>query len=297
MAYVADLSYQSLNTFVDKIPKISPQEELSYIHRAKEGDSIALERLMKYHFGAIANVAKLYTTRSHLLSEVIPSAVIGFMEGVSRYEADRDVSFITYAHWWMHNECRKEVTMRHPFKVPRNMHWTTRRIRGFIEQYHDVQNKDYPSLDEICRGFKITPETAEAIQQTNYLEELPSLDQPFMLRNGSDADQRRIVDITPDASSDLQLQELISSPLAVAAVEHAMNVIPLDAREALIMRATLGFPPYTRHHTRTEIVTMISPRVKRQRIQQILAQATVKLTRYFEECPFDTELAFPNFHG
>jgi len=80
---------------------LTAEEEANLIRRAHAGDAKALDRLVAAHVRFVFSIADQYLRYGTPLDELVSEGLLGFMEGVRRFNPDRGVRLATYAALWI----------------------------------------------------------------------------------------------------------------------------------------------------------------------------------------------------
>lgn len=93
----------SLDKYLQEIGKeglITPQKEAELARRIREGDQIALEKLVKANLRFVVSVAKQYQNQGLALADLINEGNLGLIKAAHRFDETRGFKFISYAVWW-----------------------------------------------------------------------------------------------------------------------------------------------------------------------------------------------------
>lgn len=93
----------SLDKYLQEIGKeslITPQEEAELARRIREGDQIALEKLVRANLRFVVSVAKQYQNQGLTLGDLINEGNFGLIKAAHRFDETRGFKFISYAVWW-----------------------------------------------------------------------------------------------------------------------------------------------------------------------------------------------------
>lgn len=95
---------KSLDKYLNEISKvemISPSEEVELAKRIKEGDQVALEKLVNSNLRFVVSVAKQYQNQGLTLGDLINEGNLGLIKAAQRFDETRGFKFISYAVWWI----------------------------------------------------------------------------------------------------------------------------------------------------------------------------------------------------
>ena len=98
---------QSLDKYLQEISKetlITAEEEVLLAQRIKEGDQVALEKLIKSNLRFVISVAKQYQNQGLTLPDLINEGNLGLIKAAQRFDETRGFKFISYAVWWIVNQ-------------------------------------------------------------------------------------------------------------------------------------------------------------------------------------------------
>src|SRR5699024_5495378 len=93
---------------IGKIPLLTTKEELLLAQKAQEGNKEARKRLAEANL-RLVSVAKRYTGRGLLFSDLIQEGNIGLIKAVEKFDYTKGYKFSTYATWWIRQAITRAI--------------------------------------------------------------------------------------------------------------------------------------------------------------------------------------------
>jgi len=101
-------------------PLLSDKEMMLALHAAKDGDTVARERLINCNLKLIFNLVHRFSQRGYELEDLFQIGTIGLIKAIDKFDFTYGVKFSTYAVPMIIGEIRRFLRDDHPVKVPRS---------------------------------------------------------------------------------------------------------------------------------------------------------------------------------
>jgi RNA polymerase primary sigma factor len=165
-----DESYDLLNQYLQeiaKIPRLTPEREKELGRRIQQSDKVALEELVKANLRFVVSYAKRYRNAHVLFLDLINEGNIGLIQAAKKYDADKNVKFITYAVWWirqaiLHALSEQAGAFRLPPKRANLMYRLEKAIATAITEGNHI-----PTPDELAINLGVTVKEVQTLLQAN----------------------------------------------------------------------------------------------------------------------------------
>jgi len=95
---------------VGRIPMITEDEEVELAILIRNGDNLALEKLVTANLRFVISVAKQYQGRGLKLLDLINEGNLGLVRAATRFDETRGFKFISYAVWWIRQGILQALT-------------------------------------------------------------------------------------------------------------------------------------------------------------------------------------------
>lgn len=254
--YLADIA---------KEPMISPDEEVELAQRIKQGDQIALDRLVRANLRFVVSVAKQYQNQGLGLADLINEGNVGLIKAAQRFDETKGFKFISYAVWWIRQAILQAVAEQSRMvRLPLNQVGFLSRVKktaSYLEQLY--QRK--PTMKEIADELDMPEEKIEAILKINSKE--VSMDAPVT----NDDDLTFIDTMVPEDNYDADRN--VASESESAEIRRSLSV--LNEKERQIIIYYFGLDSNNHAYTLEEIGYMMD--MTRERVRQVKDKALKKL--------------------
>jgi RNA polymerase primary sigma factor len=257
----------SLDQYLKEIssyPLIARDEEGDLARRIRDGDRIALEKLVNSNLRFVVSIAKKYQNQGVALADLINEGNLGLIRAAEKFDETRGVKFISYAVWWIRQAILQALAeqsriVRVPLNRAGEIHRIGKRSSALVQELGRE-----PTVGELAEGLEV--EADELYKTMSIAMAHLSLDAPLV-----PGEDNKLLDYLPDEYRPGPEQEAFEKALR-ANVEEALST--LKPREAMILRLYYGLDGEDAM-TLEQIGEQLG--VTRERVRQIKERALARL--------------------
>jgi len=226
----------------------------------------AVTRLVRRGLGYVPTVARRFRGSGLELDELIAAGNLGLVEAALRFDASRNLKFVTYADWWIRKAIREAIaTLTGPVRLPRSRAEKLRWLKQTRARWVALHGAE-PTLEELSVASSVPLAQVRRALATEP-RGIP-LDRP-----SHPAHDRPVLDSLPDRKATSPQQNLIRSDLAHHLQRELASLAPRE-REVIRLRFGLdGEPPRTLR--RAGVLLGLS----RERVRRIELEVLLKIRR------------------
>ena len=148
----------SLDKYLQDIGKeelITADEEVQLAQKVKQGDQLALEKLVKANLRFVVSVAKQYQNQGLSLPDLINEGNLGLIKAAKRFDETRGFKFISYAVWWIRQSILQALAEQSRIiRLPLNQVGSLNKIKKATSRL-EQQFERAPSAEEIAEKLEI----------------------------------------------------------------------------------------------------------------------------------------------
>ncbi|MFP4060213.1 MAG: RNA polymerase sigma factor RpoD/SigA [Bacteroidales bacterium] len=251
---------------INKYPMITPEEEVDLTVRIKNGDQIALERLVLANLRFVVSVAKQYQNQGLSFPDLINEGNLGLVKAAKKFDETRGFKFISYAVWWIRQGIIQAISentriVRLPLNRLSSMNKISRAI-PYLEQKLERE----PTDEEIALHLDMN---SEEVKTANFIKSRQvSFDKPLA---GDDQGDFNLYDVVQTGNIKPPDDNLIDESL-VKDITRALE--KLNPREAEIITMSFGLQG-TRMYSLHDIAQKMD--MSSERIRQIRSNGINRL--------------------
>jgi RNA polymerase primary sigma factor len=257
----------SLDKYLHEIAKVdlvTAEEEVELARRIKNGDTVALEILIKANLRFVVSVSKQYQNQGLSLPDLINEGNLGLIKAAQRFDETRGFKFISYAVWWIRQSILQALAEQARIvRLPLNKIGYINKINRTFSELEQKFERE-PTVLEIARALEIAPKDVKDSIKTSGRH--LSMDAPINPDEEGTMYDLILNDDIPEPDKELLNESLRKE------IERALST--LTYREANIVRLYFGLNG--KHpHTLEEIGETFS--LTRERVRQIKEKAIKRL--------------------
>ncbi len=218
----------------------------------------------------VVNIAKKYTHRGMLLSDLIEEGNLGLIRAVEGYDPAQNTRFSTYASWWIKQAIKRAlINGVQPVHIPAYMVEMIAKWRQAMDTFVEQEGRQ-PSLEELAKLMEVPVKKAKIIQRAV---------KAFTARtqNADGEDSLTLTEMLADDKTPEPGAAMFSKS-ETKLVQELLDRI--DEREAKILRLRFGLDEDEEPMTLKEIGERVG--LTRERVRQIEAGALNKLNELIE---------------
>lgn len=252
-------------TEVSNVPMITPDEEVTLAKRIREGDELALEKLVKANLRFVVSVAKQYQNRSLPLNDLINEGNLGLIKAAKKFDETKGFKFISYAVWWIRQSIMQALAEQSRIvRLPMNKSGAINQIRRAYAELEQKYERE-PTEEELAEILEMKP---NEVRNTLGAEvKQMSMDAPF----GED-ESGSLLDVLENQTTGPTDANLVFNDSLKVETLRALSTLTAREREVIMMSFGIG---HDNPFTLEEIGDAMG--LTRERVRQIREKALQKL--------------------
>lgn len=158
-------------------PLLARAEEAELARRIREGDQLALEKLVRSNLRFVVSVAKKYQNLGMSLPDLICEGNVGLVRAAQKFDETKGVKFISYAVWWIRQAILKALAENSKtFRLPINRATTLNKISKKEAELTQKLGRE-PKPEEVAEAMEM--DVDEVRKLMNVSRKSLSLDAPL----------------------------------------------------------------------------------------------------------------------
>jgi RNA polymerase primary sigma factor len=225
----------SLDKYLQDIGKeelITADEEVQLAQRVKQGDNIALEKLVKANLRFVVSVAKQYQNQGLSLPDLINEGNLGLIKAAKRFDETRGFKFISYAVWWIRQSILQALAEQSRIiRLPLNQVGSLNKIKKATSKLEQEFERT-PSSEEIAEKLEVPDYKINAAKKiaTRYI----SMDAPL-----TQDEETKFLDVFVSNDSPTTDDGLIRESLA-REIQRSLSTLSKKERDVVNLYYGIG---------------------------------------------------------
>lgn len=215
---------------ISKIDMITADEEVELARKIRDGNQLALTKLVNANLRFVVSTAKQYQGSGLRLSDLINEGNIGLVKAAKRFDETRGFKFISYAVWWIRQSILQAISEQSRMvRLPLNKIGEISKIKkvfSILEQSYERP----PSTTEIANELDMSSAQVKVAMKNSGKH--TSMDAPF--EQGESSNLYNVIEskssMSPDAN--MMLDSLTTD------INQALRSLP--NRESEVIRLYYG---------------------------------------------------------
>ena len=135
---------------ISKYPLLTAEEEKECITLSQKGDAKAREKLINSNLRFVVKVAKKYRNKGIPFADLISEGNMGLTIAADRFDAKKNVRFISYAVWWIKQTILKAIAEKsHLIHLPVN------RMNELFQIEEVIYSQNSKDIEEVASSMNI----------------------------------------------------------------------------------------------------------------------------------------------
>jgi RNA polymerase sigma factor (sigma-70 family) len=203
----------------------------------------------------VIHVANRYRNRGVPFLDLIQEGNMGLMRALDKFEPERGLKFVTYAHWWIRQAVSRAISEQYR---------TVRLPCHVVERKGKLYAADEKLWDQLGRAPSVAELSVALGWTVTEVEDLLTAIQPISRLEHSVSDEGyELVDLLAD-EDELEPEAMVADQQLNYHLSACLKALP--EREAFIIRMRYGLES-DRSHTLQEIADILD--LSRERVRQL----------------------------
>ena len=257
----------SLDKYLQDISKeelITADEEVQLAQKIKQGDQLALEKLVTANLRFVVSVAKQYQNQGLSLPDLINEGNLGLIKAAKRFDETRGFKFISYAVWWIRQSIlQASAEQSRIIRLPLNQVGSLNKIKKATSKLEQEFERS-PTTEEIAENLELPDYKIDAAKKIT--TRCISMDAPLRQDDETKFLDVFVSDDTTHTDDTLMRESLTSE------IQRSLATLSVKERDVISLFYGIGMPL---GFTLEEIGTKFD--LTRERVRQIREKAIRRL--------------------
>ncbi len=165
-----------------KLKTLSNEEQQALLHKIKDGDMQAREKMIAGNLKLVLSVLKRFNDRKESMDDLFQVGCIGLMKAIDNFDLSHNVRFSTYACPMIIGEVRRHLRDNGSIRVSRSYKDIAYKAISYKDKYLLEHHKE-PSINEIAEYLNV--DSVDVILALEAIQDTISMSTPIY-DNGGD---------------------------------------------------------------------------------------------------------------
>ena len=160
----------SLDKYLQEIGKIellTAEDEVELARKIKQGDYLALNKLIRANLRFVVSVSKQYQNQGLTLPDLINEGNLGLIKAAKRFDETKGFKFISYAVWWIRQSILQALAEQARIvRLPLNKIGSINKINQVFTKLEQKFERA-PTPEEIAKELDLSPKEIKQIMNNN----------------------------------------------------------------------------------------------------------------------------------
>lgn len=227
----------SLDKYLQEIGRedlITAEDEVELAQKIRQGDQIALEKLVKANLRFVVSVSKQYQNQGLTLPDLINEGNLGLIKAAQRFDETRGFKFISYAVWWIRQSILQAIAEQARIvRLPLNQVGALNRINKTFSKLEQEFERE-PSADEVADVLEVSKE--KVADSMKIAGKHVSVDAPF-----KDGEDGTLLDVLSNGNSPNSDINLMTESLQKE-IDRSLSTLTDRERDVIKLFFGIGIP-------------------------------------------------------
>ncbi len=227
----------SLDKYLQEIGRedlITAEDEVELAQKIKQGDQVALEKLVKANLRFVVSVSKQYQNQGLTLPDLINEGNLGLIKAAQRFDETRGFKFISYAVWWIRQSILQAIAEQARIvRLPLNQVGSLNRINKTFSKLEQEFERE-PSPEEIAECLEIEEDKVTESQKISGRH--VSMDAPF-----KDGEDGTLLDVLSNGNSPKTDVSLMNESLQKE-IKRSLSTLTDREKDVIMLFFGIGIP-------------------------------------------------------
>ncbi|MEZ5013718.1 MAG: sigma-70 family RNA polymerase sigma factor [Chitinophagales bacterium] len=229
---------ESLEKYLQEIGKVdlvTAEEEVTLAQRIKQGDQIALEKLVKANLRFVVSVAKQYQHNGLSLNDLINEGNVGLVKAAQKFDETKGFKFISYAVWWIRQSIMQALAEQSRLvRLPLNKVGSLSKINKAFSELEQKYERE-PTSEELAEVLELAPE--EIKNTLSVSTRHVSVDAPF-----DDGENSSLLDVLENRDTERTDEKLDYTHSLKVETERTLATLTERERDVIKLFFGIGVP-------------------------------------------------------